>query len=212
MNHASYLTFMTIIETGSLAATARKLHLSPSAVSKQLATLEQRLGTQLIQRSTRSMQVTEAGECFFQRCIEITQAVEAAETEIRDLVTAPSGTLRITLPQVLVTRDFADLLRRFGELYPGISISLEVSNNIERLIEKNLDLGFRAGPLQDSRMVATELFQSQIVLCASPGYAASHGIPTNADQLVKHTLLIPDLVYLNPTAARSGNGVYRHLQ
>ena len=198
MPHSAYKTFVSIVDTGSLAATARKLHLSPSAVSKQLSTLEQRLGTKLIQRSTRSIHVTEAGERFFQRCIAILQATEAAEAEIKDLAGAPSGPLRITLPQVMATQDFAQMLRQFTQSYPAVSVELVVSNDTENLINKNLDVGFRVGPLEDSQLIASELFQTEVMMCASPQYIEKHGFPTTVDKMIEHTLLMPSYLNLSP--------------
>ncbi len=200
---SSLKTFVTIVDTGSLAAAARQLRLSPSAISKQLSTLEQRLGTQLIRRSTRSMQVTEAGQHFFKRCVEITRSIEAAETEVRDLVDAPTGTLKITMPEVLVSSDIAGVVQSFTASYPHISISIEVSNDLQSLINKQLDIGFRAGPLPDSGLIGAPLFEARIVMCASPDYVARHGIPETMEQLGEHRLLIPNPVYLSPS---DGNG------
>ena len=195
MPNSPYKTFVTIVDTGSLAATARKLHLSPSAVSKQLSMLEQRLGTQLLQRTTRSIQITDAGELFFQRCIVILNATEAAETEVMELSGTPSGKLTITLPQLLATAEFSVMLQTFRRDYPTIGLELSVSNDLENLIVKNLDVGFRVGPLEDSRLIGRELFHAQTIMCASPDYLQQHGYPRHIKDLANHQLLIPS--YLN---------------
>lgn len=203
MSYNNFRTFISIVDTGSLAETARRLHLSPSAVSKQLALLEQRLGSKLLQRSTRAIQVTDTGERFFRHCINITQAVDAAETEIRDMAGDPSGVIKITLPQVMATEDFASMLQSFTQAQPEISLKLEVSNDAENLIDKDLDIGFRAGSLQDSQLIAVELFESEIVMCASPEYIRQHGTPNDIDGLHKHRLIIPSYVYLPPSLKRA---------
>lgn len=196
--HSPYRVFVTIVDTGSLAASARQLHLSPSAVSKQLSTLEQRLNAKLIQRSTRSIQVTEIGERFYQQCTTILQAIERAETEIKDLAGKPAGRLKVTLPQVLANQTLARMLSQFGETYPAITLELTVSNALENLIEKNLDAGFRVGPLEDSRLVAVELFQAHTIVCASADYLACHGAPQRLEDLANHRLLIPSHLNLSP--------------
>jgi len=185
-----------IVETGSLAATARELHLSPSAVSKQLAALELRLGAKLIQRSTRSIQVTAVGQQFYRRCLGIIESSDAAESEVRDWVGELGGTVRITLPQALATVEFSQLLQSFRRVHSNISLDIRVSNAPYNLIETNLDVAFRAGTLKDSRLVAIELFRSQVIMCASPDYLNEYGAPQSLDDLHRHTLLVPSHHYL----------------
>ncbi len=167
--------------------------------------LEQRLGTKLVQRSTRSLQITEAGERFYRRCIDITHAIDAAETEVRDLASDPSGVLKITIPLVLATPDFASLLQSFTAAHPGISLNIEVSNDPKNLIDKNLDIGFRVGALKDSRLIAIRLYQAEIVMCGSPDYLVSQGHPEDVAALQAHRTLIPSLAYLPPYAIQSND-------
>lgn len=202
-----YRTFVKIVETGSLAATARELHLSPSAVSKQLAALEQRLGATLIQRSTRSIQVTAVGQQFYRRCLGIIEGSDTAESEVRDWVGEQGGTIRLTMPQALATADFSQLLQSFRRAQPSISLDIRVSNAPYNLIDNNLDVAFRAGTLKDSRLVAIELFRSQVIMCASADYLSERGTPQSLDDLHRHTLLVPSHHYL--PAPLSGPGDYR---
>jgi len=201
-----YRTFVKIVETGSLAATARELHLSPSAVSKQLAALEQRLGATLIQRSTRSIQVTAVGQQFYRRCLEIIESSNTAESEVRDWVGEQGGTVRITLPQALATAEFSQLLQSFRRAQPNISLDIRVSNAPYNLIDNNLDVAFRAGNLKDSRLVAIELFRSQVIMCASADYLRERGAPQTPEDLHRHTLLVPSQHYL--PAPLNGPGEY----
>lgn len=196
MSLNNYRTFIRIVESGSLAATARELHISPSAVSKQLAGLEQRLGVRLLQRSTRSVQVTEAGERFFRSCVGVVRAAEAAESEVRDLVGDPGGELRITMAQAIASEDFTQLLSAFTRSYPSITLDISVSNTELNLIENNYEVAFHAGHLRDSRMLATELFRAKIVMCAAPDYIAQFGVPSKLEDLADHTLLVPSRHYL----------------
>ena len=142
MSLSSYTIFVQIVESGSFAGAARELHLSPSAVSKQLSRLEQRLDTKLIQRSTRSVRVTEAGERFYQRCRSILQAVDEAEAEVAELSSQAAGRLRVTLPQSLATAHFASLIAQFQKQHPAITVDLSVSNSIVNLIENRVDIAF----------------------------------------------------------------------
>jgi len=198
----AYRIFTEIVASGSLADTARTLHLSPSAVSKHLSRLEQRLGVKLLQRSTRSLQVTEAGERFYHRCLDILHAAALAETEARDSAGDPSGTLSLTLPEVMATPETAALIQSFTAKHSSVSVDIEVSNNPRNLIEKGFDAGFRVGPLQDSQLVASELFRANIVLAASPDYVKQHGEPPDVAALASHPLIVPDPVYL--TASSDG--------
>ena len=196
MSLSGYRTFIKIVDTGSLAATAKELHLSPSAVSKQLASLEERLDAKLIQRSTRSIQVTDVGEQFYQRCVAIVQAAQAAESEVRDLTGELDGSLKITLPQAMATGDFSRLLQNFKSAHPAIGLDVKVNNSVNNLIEKDLDVAFRAGKLKDSRLVAIELFRSHVIMCASPAYIERCGRPKTITDLSNHTLLVPSHHYL----------------
>ena len=198
----SYRTFIKIVETGSLAATARELHISPSAVSKQLAGLEQRLGAKLLQRSTRSVRVTEVGERFFHRCIEVLQAAEAAESEVRDLTGELGGELKIALPQAVASEEFTSLLYDFTRTFPNITLDIRVSNAAQKLIENKFDVAFRVGNLKDSRLLGVELFRARVVMCASPEYVQRFGIPTKLSDLTEHTLLAPSYHYLQSEAGR----------
>ena len=201
MSLSSYSVFAKIVESGSLAKAAQELHLSPSAVSKQLSGLEQRLGAKLIQRSTRSIQVTEIGERFYQRCQQILCAVTDAETEVKELASEAAGRLRVTLPQSLATAHFASLIHTFQARYPAITVDLGVSNSIVNLIENKVDVAFRAGALDDSRLIATELFRAEIVLCGSPAYFDAHPVPRSLTDLKSHRLLVPSEHYI-PTQWR----------
>lgn len=210
MPNSNLKTFVTIVDTGSLAETARQLKLSPSAISKQLSALEQRLGTQLIQRSTRWMQVTEAGLHFYKRCVEITRSLEAAESEVRDLVDAPMGTLKITMPEVLVSSDIASVLQSFTAIHPHITISLEITNDLQSLIQNSLDVGFRVGQLPDSGLIGANLFEANVVMCASPSYVKSNGVPATVEQLDNHQILVPSPIYLSPSDGSSDVITPRH--
>jgi len=196
MSLSSYRTFTKIVENGNLASAAKELHLSPSAISKQLSTLEQRLGAALIQRSTRSVQVTDIGEQFYRRCSAILRMVDEAESEVVEMSEEISGRLRVTLPQSLACAQFATQLMDFQRLYPAINLDLSVSNSVVNLIDNKVDVAFRAGALEDSRLIATPLFQANIVICASPEYLRTNPAPKTPSDMEQHRLLVPSPHYL----------------
>lgn len=202
MSLSSYRTFIKIVETGSFAATARELHISASAVSKQIAGLEQRLGAKLLNRSTRTVQVTEVGERFFYRCIRVLQEAQIAESEVRDGVGELEGELKIALPQAVASEEFTSLLYSFNKTYPQITLDIRVSNSSQKLIENNFDVAFRVGHLKDSRMLAVELFHARVVMCASPEYIQQHGLPSRLQDLTEHKLLAPSYHYMPPEPAK----------
>jgi len=195
MFHSAYQTFTTIVETGSLAGAAKRLNLSPSAISKQLSTLEERLGVKLLQRSTRSLQLTDAGELYHLRCLRIMQVIDEAESEVREIGNLVQGTLTLSIPEVLATPRIARLLHEFCANQPGLTLDIRVSNEVENLIAKQVDIAFRVGPLEDSRLVSVPLMQTQSVICAAPSYIDEYGVPDSLAQLTERRFLVPS--YLN---------------
>ena len=190
-----YRAFTVIVEKQSLSQAAKALHLSPSAVSKKLNQLEQSLGVQLIDRSTRSLAITDLGKEFYRRCKSILAAVNDAESHLRDATHDALGKITLSCPRVLLQPGFARLLADFGKRFPNIRFDLRVSDNIEDLITGNIDFAFRIGRLTDSRLTALPLLETRPVFCASPDYLQRQGIPRQLNDLQNHTLLMP--TYLN---------------
>jgi len=201
-NIKEYQVFIAIVEQGSLAAAAHRLHLSVSAVSKYLARLEERLGVELVQRTTRAMAVTKAGEAFFPKARAILQAVEEAEAGVLDDARQPSGVLRVTLPRALVDSPVMTAMARFCDLYPDIRLDLHVSDEIEDLIEQRIDVSFRVGHLVDDRLVAIPLFETPLLFCATPAYWQQHGFIRDVNQLQQHRVVVPS--YLNLSSRLHG--------
>lgn len=190
-----YQAFVTIIDAGSLAQAARMLHLSPSAVSKKLAVLEQRLDVQLIDRSTRSLALTEQGKRLYNDCRGVLSAIRDMENRLHDSKGEPMGKLTLSCPRVMLQRFFLRLLNQFSDRYPGIKIDLKISDSLEDLIEGKIDFAFRIGQLKDSRLVMDTLLETRPLFCASPDYLKAHGTPAHLGELKDHTLIIP--TYLN---------------
>lgn len=190
-----YQAFITVVEQGSLSKAANALHLSPSAMSKKLALLEESLGVQLIDRSTRAIAVTDLGKQFYKDCKSILTLVQQSEASLLDKKEKPIGKLALSCPRVLMQPQFFALLNQFSQLYPAIKFDVSVSNDIEDLVEGKIDFSFRIGQLKDSRLSAIPLLETRPLFCASPEYLERCGIPVNLNDLQKHNGIIP--TYLN---------------
>jgi DNA-binding transcriptional LysR family regulator len=180
-------TFVQVAETGSFAAAGRRLGVSASAVSKSIGRLETRLGVQLVQRSTRSLALTNNGEAFLARCRRIIAEVEAAHAEMAGASDQPRGTLRISLP--LIGAPFGDFLAQFQEAYPSVSLEVDLSNRYVDLVREGFDLAVRTGDLADSSLTVREIIQYRMILMASPDYLARRGVPYMPSDLAIHDRL-----------------------
>ena len=190
-----YQAFVTIVELKSLSKAAQALHLSPSAISKKLTQLEDSLSVTLLERSTRSLAVTDVGKLFYKDCKSILASVTEAEERLVDNQKRIMGKLTLSCPRVLLQPQFFHMLNQFKQQHPDIKFDVSVSNEIEDLIDGQIDFAFRIAPLKDSRLTAIPFLETRPVFCASPKYIEKHGKPKNLLDLKKHTAIIP--TYLN---------------
>lgn len=198
-----YQTFVTIVEVGSLSGAADQLHRSVSAVSKQLSRFEADLGICLVQRSTHALAVTEAGQRFYLRCKAILADIREAESALTDANDTHVGTLRISLPEVLINAGIMMLLTEFAGQHPRIRFDVKVSNQLDNLEMEGLDAAFRIAALPDSRLTAVELGEVQTRICATPAYLNQFGTPSDlAELMTQHRLLLPDFVNLSEQVRR----------
>jgi DNA-binding transcriptional LysR family regulator len=182
--------FERVVERGSFAAAAQDVGLSPSAVSKLVARLEQRLGVRLINRTTRRLALTTEGSIYLNRSREILAAIEATEAEIASARLSPSGTLRVQAPPVMIGDHFGPALPDFLARYPRLTVEFLVTNRPIDLIAENVDVAMRTGNLPNSSMVASKIIDLTQFICASPGYLSRHGRPRVAADLARHQCLI----------------------
>ena len=180
--------FARVVEAGSLSAAGRELHLSPTVVSKRLARLEEQLGARLMQRTTRQLTLTEIGEGFHERVIQVLDALEEAETFVSGSG-APRGLLRVSGPTGFSRRHIAPNLSPFLRACPDVKLELDLSDDFVDLIAGGFDVVVRIGSLDDSSMLARRLAPNRRVLCASPDYLAEHGEPRTLDDLEHHRVL-----------------------
>ena len=180
------LLFSHVVELGSFTAAANSLDTSRSLVSKRIKNLENRLGTRLLQRTTRKFSLTEAGEAYYAYCRRVAETIDEAEARLGEMSEEPRGQLKITMPMTFGVRHVAPLLPAFLERYPDISIEVVADDSFVDLVELGIDLAIRIGNLPDSTLVARRLGETRILTCASPQYFARHGRPEHPDDLRQH--------------------------
>jgi DNA-binding transcriptional LysR family regulator len=181
--------FERVAERGSFAGAAQDTGLTPSAVSKLVTRLEQRLGVRLLTRTTRRLVLTSEGETFLGRSREILAAIDAAEAEVASARLSARGQLRVLAPPVLAVDQLAPILPAFLARHPRITFDFLVTNRVVDLVKENVDIGLQTGALSSSTLVARKIADLAQVICASPHYLARHGRPEVPSDLARHTCL-----------------------
>jgi len=183
--------FVRVAEEGGFSAAARSLKLTPSAVSKLIGRLEDRLGVRLFHRTTRSLSLTEEGRAFKDRCVEILNEIEQAEAAVSALHDHVTGTLRITATVAFTRVHVLPLLPEFMSMYPDLRVELELSDRPVDLIHDGFDVGLRLQEhMEDESLVARRLAVNRRVICASPEYIERRGTPMTPDDLLEHNCLV----------------------
>ena len=187
-------TFKRIVESGSISAVARQSGVAQPTVSKQLAALEQELGSKLINRSTRRLNLTEAGMEFYERCTQILENLEEARANVRQHHTQVSGTLRINAPLTFGRLHIAPKLWDYMAQHPQLNMELLLDDHYVDLVKEGIDLAIRIGPLADSNLIARKIGHSPRVTVASHEYLQAHGEPNNLDDLKHHNCIVYSLL------------------
>lgn len=186
---ASMRVFVKIVDKGSLTAAADALGISSAMVGNHLQALEEHLGQRLLHRTTRRQNLTDAGNRYYHRCVDILAQVTEAEALAKH-EEAPNGSLRITAPISLGTEIIVPALEDFYRHYPQIKIDLVLGDRVLGLLEDDIDIAIRIGQLPDSGDIARYLGEYSMSVCASPSYLEAHGIPTKPEQLGDHNCLL----------------------
>jgi len=181
--------FAKVASTRSMSESGRILGLSPAVVSKAIKRLETSLGVRLLQRTTRQIAVTETGQAFYERVIEILASVQEAENFVSGRSAEIAGELRVSAPTSFGRMHVAPHLRGFMELYPNVSVELVLSDAFTDIISEGYDLAIRISALKDSGLVARKLAATRRILCASPEYLERFGVPKTMRELANHTCL-----------------------
>jgi DNA-binding transcriptional LysR family regulator len=181
--------FVRVAERGSFAVAATDLGLTPSALSKLVTRIEDRLGVRLLTRTTRKLALTAEGELFVARSREILASIEAAEAEVTAASERPRGHLRISVGTAVAKQILGPALPVFLDRYPDITVELHVSDRQVDLVAEQIDVAIRSGALGDSTLVARKVGEATRVICASPRYLEKHGTPQVPADLLQHNCL-----------------------
>lgn len=190
--------FTRVVESASFTRAADTLGLPRSSVSAAVQTLETRLGTRLLHRTTRKVAPTQDGAAFYERCLRLISDMDEAENLFRRSASGPTGRLRVDLPSRIGRLIVAPALPEFLARYPGIDIDLGMTDRAVHLIEESVDCALRVGPLADSGLIARPFGTLRLINVASPDYLERHGTPKTPTDLVEHFAVN----YASPSSGR----------
>ena len=181
--------FVRSVELGGFSAAARDLDLTPSALSKLVTRLENRLGVRLMNRTTRKLALTAEGDAYFSSSKRILAEILEAEDEVTRFSNSPKGLLRINTGVAFGLHQLAPALPRFLDRYPDIELDINITDRVIDLMEEGADIAIRSGVLRDSSLAARKICDLQRVICASPGYLKKHGTPRTPQDLSNHNCI-----------------------
>jgi DNA-binding transcriptional LysR family regulator len=182
------LVFARVVQAGSFTAAARALRMPKSTVSRKVSELEQRVGAQLLQRTTRQLRLTDVGQAYYAHCARVVAEAEEAELAVTRMQGAPQGLLRVTTP--LTFSFLGPLVAEFLKRYPGVQVEMVCTDRSVALVEEGFDVAVRAGKLADSTLIARRLGSIERIVVAAPSYLEAHGAPKTPRDLEKHDCLI----------------------
>lgn len=191
--------FVDVVEAGSFSRAADRLGIGKSLVSRRVSELEKHLGTQLLQRTTRSLSLTSHGKAFFEQAIRILGDLDEAEQAVMDDAGALRGRLRVAAPLSFGLHHLGSAINAFLSDHPGIELDLDLNDRQVDLVEEGFDMAIRIGELPDSTLIARRLGAAHFATCASPSYLEKHGRPDHPDELAGHV----GLHYTNTTTAEA---------
>jgi DNA-binding transcriptional LysR family regulator len=186
---ASLRAFAKVVELGSFSEAGRTLRLSRSAISKYISDLENELGVQLLNRTTRQVSPTENGQLYFERAIGVLSELDAADQAVTHLQATPRGLLRVNAPMSFGTLQLGPAIADFMERYPELRIQLVLSDEQVDPVQGGLDVTLRIADLESSSLIARKIMPVDRVVCASPEYFERHGTPKHPSDLRDHNCL-----------------------
>jgi DNA-binding transcriptional LysR family regulator len=193
--------FATVVEAASFTGAGDRLDMSKAMVSKYVAVLEDHLGTRLLNRTTRRLSLTESGQVYYERCLQIIADVAEAEQAAGQLTAIPRGTLKIAMPVSFGTIKIGPLITEYVWQYPEVKLDIALADRKVDLIEEGFDLAIRIGSLPESGLIARKLAIDRTAICAAPAYLKQHGTPRKPEDLRRHACL-------NYTYATNGDEWY----
>ncbi len=191
--------FREVAARGSFSRAAVTLGMSKANVSKYVATLEERFGVRLLNRSTRSVSLTDAGHLLLERSTPLMEMIEHTQSELQEHAGNPRGRLRITAPHGLSQGKLPGLIGEFMSTYPDVHVSLHLSNRVIDLVEEGVDIALRLGRIRDENLIVRRLQRVDLALCATPSYWSRRGLPKKPDDMRRHDVLTYSLAGTTPS-------------
>lgn len=185
----SMSVLIAVVDSGSLSGAARRLGMPLATVSRKVAELESHLNTRLLHRTTRQLSLTEAGASYVAACRRILEDIGEAERAATGEYASPKGELVVTAPVVFGRLHLVPVVAEFLAHYPEIEINLMLTDRVVHLMEEHIDAAVRIGELPDSSLMATQVGAVRRVVCASPDYLATHGVPARPEDLAGHACI-----------------------
>ena len=182
--------FVRVVETGSFSAVAKEMNTTQPTVSKNVAELESWLGAKLLNRSTRSLHLTEVGADYYERCVGILQNIEEAEHNVGQLQSSPKGTVKVSAIVGFGVHYLMPMMEGFFAAYPDINVEVLLNDRNVDLVEAGVDLALRVGPLNDSALMAKKLASFSMAAVASPQYLEKHSLPKHPHDLKDHNVIL----------------------
>jgi DNA-binding transcriptional LysR family regulator len=181
--------FAKVVEKGSFARAAERLDMSTSAVSRYVAELEAHLDTRLLNRTTRRISLTESGQAFYERTLQLLADLEESEAAASSSTATPRGTIQLTCSINFGVKHLAPAMGSFQARYPEVLFEVSVSDRFVDLVEEGLDLAIRIGDIGNPNLIARKIGEMRLVACASPAYLQRHGTPRRPEDLARHNCL-----------------------
>jgi DNA-binding transcriptional LysR family regulator len=204
--------FVAVVDANGFAGAARRLAISPPAVTRAVNELESHLGLRLLTRTTRTVRVTEAGERYVQDCRRILAEVAEADDSVTGQHSAPRGRLTITAPVLFGCKFVTPILTEYLQLYPEVTASCLFLDRVVNMVDEGADVAIRIGELPDSTMQAVHVGQVRRMVCAAPAYLKEHGIPLTPDDLHQHAIVSANSVTPNPEWRMVEKGTIRSIR
>ena len=181
--------FARVVETGSFARAAERLDVSVSAVSRQVSELEAHLGARLLNRTTRRLSLTESGQAFYERCVQLLADLDEAEQAVTAASIVPQGTLRMTTSMSFGVRYLASAIAAFATQHPQLRFDIELSDRPVDLVDEGLDLAIRIGDIGSQALIGRRIGMAEMICCAAPSYVVAHAEPRTPADLREHACL-----------------------
>jgi DNA-binding transcriptional LysR family regulator len=199
--------FIAVVDTNGFAAAARKLNISPPAVTRAINELEMQLHVRLLTRTTRKVRVTEAGARYVEDCRRIIAELSEADESVGGSHGAPRGRLTLTAPVLFGSKFVTPIVAEYLQTYPEVSASCLFLDRIVNMMDEGIDVAIRIGELPDSSMQSIQVGQVRRVICAAPGYLKSHGLPKKPGDLQNHAIISANSMAPSPEWTLMEDGV-----